>query len=83
MSGLTELTLRARLCRSNPEISTQETGDPLDSISLFERLEKAIFLIRGEKVMLDRDLAELYGVETRTLTESVRRNLERFPADFM
>ena len=48
-----------------------------------ERLEKAIFLIRGEKVMLDRDLAELYGVETRTLNQSVRRNLERFPPDFM
>ena len=48
-----------------------------------ERLEKSIFLIRGEKVMLDRDLAELYGVETRTLNQSVRRNLERFPPDFM
>jgi hypothetical protein len=48
-----------------------------------ERLEKAIFLIRGEKVMLDRDLAELYGVETRKLNQSVRRNLERFPSDFM
>lgn len=48
-----------------------------------ERLEKAIFLIRGEKVMLDRDLAELYGVETRMLNQSVRRNLERFPPDFM
>ena len=48
-----------------------------------ERLERAIFLIRGEKVMIDRDLAELYGVETRTLNQSVRRNLERFPPDFM
>lgn len=48
-----------------------------------ERLEKAIFLIRGQKVMLDRDLAELYGVETRILNQSVRRNLERFPQDFM
>ena len=47
------------------------------------RLEKAIFLIRGERVMLDRDLAELYGVETRTLNQSVKRNLERFPDDFM
>ena len=48
-----------------------------------ERLEKAIFLIRGQKVMLDRDLAELYGVETRMLNQSVRRNQERFPPDFM
>ena len=48
-----------------------------------ERLEKIIFLIRGKKVILDRDLAELYGVETRALNQSVTRNLERFPPDFM
>jgi hypothetical protein len=48
-----------------------------------ERIELAIFLIRGEKVMLDRDLAELYGVETRVLNQSVRRNLDRSPSDFM
>ncbi len=48
-----------------------------------ERLEKAIFVIRGHKVMLDRDLAGLYGVETRILNQSVSRNLERFPPDFM
>jgi hypothetical protein len=47
-----------------------------------ERIEKAIFFIRGEKVMLDRDLARLYGVETRVLNQSVRRNLNRFPSDF-
>ena len=43
-----------------------------------ERIERAIYLIRGEKVMLDRDLAALYGVETRTLKQAVRRNLDRF-----
>ena len=48
-----------------------------------ERIEKAIYLIRGQKVMLDRDLAALYGVETKRLKEAVRRNIERFPADFM
>ena len=48
-----------------------------------ERIEKSIYLIRGEKVILDRDLAELYAVETRVLNQSVRRNLERFPSDFM
>ena len=48
-----------------------------------ERVQKAIFLIRGEKVMLHRDLAELYQVETRNLNQSVRRNIERFPPDFM
>jgi len=42
-----------------------------------------IYLIRGRKVMLDRDLAELYGVETKRLKEAVRRNIERFPEDFM
>lgn len=42
-----------------------------------------IFIIRGQKVMLDRDLAELYGVETKVLKQSVRRNIERFPEDFM
>lgn len=48
-----------------------------------ERIEKAIYLIRGEKVMLDRDLAALYEVETRILNQAVRRNRERFPVDFM
>lgn len=42
-----------------------------------------IYLIRGQKVMIDRDLAELYGVETRVLKQAVRRNIERFPEDFM
>ena len=48
-----------------------------------ERIEKAILLLRGHKVMLDRDLAELYGVETRALVQAVKRNHKRFPADFM
>jgi phage regulator Rha-like protein len=48
-----------------------------------ERIEKAILLIRGQKVMLDKDLAELYGVETKQLKRAVRRNIHRFPSDFM
>jgi hypothetical protein len=48
-----------------------------------ERIENAILLIRGQKVLLDRDLAALYGVETRTLKQAVRRNPGRFPVDFM
>ena len=48
-----------------------------------EIIERKIFLIRGHKVMLDRDLAELYGVETRALNQAVRRNIDRFPDDFM
>ncbi len=46
-------------------------------------IERKIFVIRGLNVMLDRDLSELYGVETRVLNQAVRRNKERFPADFM
>jgi hypothetical protein len=48
-----------------------------------ERIERAILLIRGEKVMLDADLADLYGVETKVLNQAVKRNASRFPADFM
>ena len=47
------------------------------------RVERSIRLIRDDKVILDQDLAELYGVETRTLVQAVKRNLNRFPADFM
>ena len=48
-----------------------------------ERIEKMIFLIRGKKVMLDRDLAFLYGVKTKVLIQAIKRNIERFPNDFM
>jgi phage regulator Rha-like protein len=46
-------------------------------------VEQRIFLIRGKKVMIDRDLADLYGVETKYLNRQVRRNKERFPEEFM
>jgi ORF6N domain len=48
-----------------------------------ELIENKIHVIRGQKVMLDRDLAELYGVETSSLNRQVRRNIVRFPEDFM
>jgi ORF6N domain len=48
-----------------------------------EIIEKRILLIRGQKVMLDKDLAELYQVETYNLNKAVKRNRERFPSDFM
>ena len=48
-----------------------------------EVIEKRIFLIRGQKIMLDRDLAKLYGVTTFNLNKAVKRNLDRFPEDFM
>jgi len=48
-----------------------------------DRIERIILLIRKQKVILDADLATLYGVETRVLVQAVKRNLERFPGDFM
>ena len=48
-----------------------------------ERVIEKIYVIRGERVMLDNDLAKLYGVETRRLNEQVKRNMDRFPLDFM
>ncbi len=53
-----------------------------DVISV-ETIAGKIYLIRGTKIMLDRDLAELYGVETKVLKQAVRRNIKRFPPDFM
>jgi len=48
-----------------------------------EILEQKIYLIRGHKVMIDKDLAALYGVETKVLNQAVKRNINRFPSDFM
>jgi hypothetical protein len=48
-----------------------------------ERIANSIYFIRGERVMLDRDLASLYGVETKVLKQAVKRNIDRFPEDFM
>ena len=48
-----------------------------------ERITSKIYLIRDIRVMLDRDLAELYGVETKALKQAVKRNIRRFPKDFM
>jgi hypothetical protein len=53
-----------------------------DIISV-QSITNRIYLIRGLKVMIDRDLAELYGVETKQLKRAVRRNIDRFPSDFM
>ena len=48
-----------------------------------DRIQQSIYLIRGQKVMLDRNLARLYGIPTKVLKQAVRRNQERFPEDFM
>ena len=57
-------------------------GKDISAIPI-ERIASAIYLIRDQKVMLDSDLAELYGVETRVLIQAVKRNIERFPSHFM
>ena len=57
--------------------------NPPDTTIAPQRIEETILLIRGQKVMLDRDLALLYGVTTFNLNKAVKRNLDRFPADFM
>ena len=61
------------------EIKLYESAAPTSD----EEIGNAILLIRSQKVMLDRDLARLYGVETKALKRAVQRNIDRFPADFM
>ena len=53
------------------------------SVIPVSRIENSIFMIREEKVMLDQDLALMYGVETKVLVQAVKRNIDRFPEDFM
>jgi hypothetical protein len=66
------------------KVEEQPTGrESSTCIVPSERIERAILVLRGHKVMLDADLAGLYGVETKVLVKAVKRNGERFPADFM
>ncbi len=55
----------------------------MSEITLQHIIEKRIYMVRGQKVMLGKDLAKLYGVETRLLNQAVKRNIKRFPSDFM
>jgi hypothetical protein len=55
----------------------------MKSASVLRQVERRILFLRGQNVILDFDLAELYGVETRALKQAVRRNRDRFPTDFM
>jgi hypothetical protein len=65
-------------------MSPSKTSTALPRVTIPEsRITRMIVLVRGHKVLLDRDLALLYGVETRTLNQAVKRNHQRFPADFM
>ncbi len=58
-------------------------ADGSSSLVLEKRILKIIIIVRGEKVIMDSDLAKLYGVETRRLNEQIRRNIDKFPDDFM
>ncbi len=55
----------------------------MNEIIPIENVEKRILMVRGHKVLIDKDLAELYGVETKVLIQAVKRNIDRFPSDFM
>src|SRR3989339_1392673 len=55
----------------------------MNSIIPIEKIEKKIYFIREQRVILDKDLAELYGVETKKFNQAVKRNITRFPGDFM
>ena len=66
-------------------IEHQDKGELVancDQLVVVDNIESLIKVIRGQQVMLDKDLATLYGVETRTLNQAVKRNIQRFPADF-
>ena len=62
---------------------TQKDYKMANELIALDTLKDRIFTIRGKRVMIDRDLAELYGVETKKLNQAVKRNIERFPDDFM
>jgi phage regulator Rha-like protein len=73
-----------RVARSRSQFATLKKGKIMvESLIPTEKIEKTILLIRGQKVILDTDLAKLYGVTTKRLNEQVKRNKDRFPDDFM
>ncbi len=65
------------------EIEKNEGNKELANIIPLERIQQKIYIFHGKMTMLDRDLAELYGVTTGNLNKAVKRNIKRFPADFM
>jgi len=60
-----------------------EIVNPISSAEVLTKVQYAITILRGKQVLLDFQLAELYGVETKRLNEAVKRNIQRFPEDFM
>ncbi len=72
-----------QLIQLNVRGNLDSAGDFLKPMLTTETIERKIFLVRGQKVLLDNDLAVLYGVPTKVLLQAVKRNIKRFPADFM
>lgn len=68
---------------TSPDSTTSAAAASVVALIPAEKIDSRIYLIRGEKVLLDSDLAELYAVETKALNRAVQRNLGRFPTDFM
>lgn len=78
--------LKSQIVTSNKSRSDQNMSakkEPNSALAVIERIEEKIYIIRGQRVMLDSDLAKVYQVETRTLNQAVKRNLTRFPSDFV
>jgi hypothetical protein len=76
-------SIRALVILPSIRLKSATTMSPKHKFVSHEQVEKSILFIRGLKVMLDSDLAGLYGVSVKRLNEQVRRNLKRFPSDFM
>jgi hypothetical protein len=76
--------MRIRSLEKQPNLPPRERDAmPKKNVVSIVKVQKRILMLRGQRVILDQDLAQLYGVETKTLKRAVRRNLERFPLDFM
>jgi len=71
---------RSQTVTTSRKAPSKPSKQPVMSVG---KIEQAILLVRGEKVILDRDLAHLYGVPTKRLNEQVKRNIDRFPEDFL
>jgi len=80
MAFLVSTIVRGEICEKG---GIMPKSRKMADVATVEKIESKIFQIRGKRVMLDKDLAELYGVEAKQLTRQVRRNILRFPGDFM
>jgi len=63
--------------------TVQISSTTKDAGPILEKIQKSVYIVRGQQVMLDTDLAEIYGYEVKALNQQVKRNISRFPEDFM